>query len=866
MKGSAKDKALVLVTGDVITDHHIYKGERDAPRAKDVFGTMVTETHGGAKLLHEIISKVAEATNNDLPEDEAGYAVQFGLKIDTNLKLPSDHNSYALWSPCAKEKDSKKLVWRMTEPMGYGSKTSSSGHCQDRPHVPGDPATNIIVIDDGALSFRFCAHEKGWPELIDKDNNQLKWVVLKMSSPVAQGDLWRTLSDIVGQKLVVIVSVGDLRREEAGITKGLSWERTIEELLSELKLNATIHDLLKARHLIITFGSDGALWINNADGDRDCHLIYDPSNIEGEWAEKYTGRAFGYLSCFTAGVVSELARPEDKADIGKGIMAGLSAMRELHLEGHGEVGGSAPEFPFAKVAEIIRGPIKGYYKAQVPFFYGVANSFASSWTIMAGNNKINESSKPLYGLARRVAIFGVKALANAPYARFGKLLTVDRREIESLRGIQRLVKNYYGKGKSSRPLSIAVFGPPGSGKSFAIKQIAEGVIGKEKPLEFNLSQFTKSENLIEAFHQVRDKAIKGTMPFVFWDEFDSKKYEWLQYLLAPMQDGEFREGQISHPIGKCVFVFAGATSFTMESFGPQDKQSEDYKEFKMRKGPDFVSRLSGYLNVLGPNPRQKFDKENNKWVNDDAPADISFPVRRALLLRANLGLKQDEKLEIDKGLLSAFLENKEFTHGARSMETIALLAQGAKKSSLRRSDLPPQEQMSLHVEYGEFMDIIKRDLPFKLNAEKLAHDIHEVFRSANRGNENDKDYKDLSENIKDSNIKAASRIPEVLSHASLLVQPAKPEGGPDSLSDEEIEKAIEGHIETLAEAEHDGWMEEKYQNGYVYGPQKDEKKRTHNLLIPYSALPDSEKQKDRDHVRSYPDIVKKVGFKIIHNR
>lgn len=90
-----------------------------------------------------------------------------------------------------------------------------------------------------------------------------------------------------------------------------------------------------------------------------------------------------------------------------------------------------------------------------------------------------------------------------------------------------------------------------------------------------------------------------------------------------MQDGLFQEGQISHPIGKCLFIFAGATSATYEHFGPRnpDRMSKEEREslgsrlrdvedywrtFILKKGPDFHSRLSGYLNVLGRVPKLRW--------------------------------------------------------------------------------------------------------------------------------------------------------------------------------------------------------------------------------------------------------------------
>jgi hypothetical protein len=144
-----------------------------------------------------------------------------------------------------------------------------------------------------------------------------------------------------------------------------------------------------------------------------------------------------------------------------------------------------------------------------------------------------------------------------PWGQFGELLTVDRQEIESYRSIRNLVGEYARQKKVSRPLSIAVFGTPGSGKSFGVTEMAKSLLPDQiVTITFNLSQFDSPIDLLSALHQVRDIGLSGKIPLVFWDEFDTSLGEtplgWLRYFLAPMQDGKFQEAHISHPIGRAI--------------------------------------------------------------------------------------------------------------------------------------------------------------------------------------------------------------------------------------------------------------------------------------------------------------------------
>ena len=77
-------------------------------------------------------------------------------------------------------------------------------------------------------------------------------------------------------------------------------------------------------------------------------------------------------------------------------------------------------------------------------------------------------------------------------------------------------------------------------------------------MEFNLSQFRDPVELTVAFHKIRDAVLKGKIPLAFFDEFDANldvRFGWLKYFLAPMQDGEFRDGEVMHPLGKGNLYF-----------------------------------------------------------------------------------------------------------------------------------------------------------------------------------------------------------------------------------------------------------------------------------------------------------------------
>ena len=69
--------------------------------------------------------------------------------------------------------------------------------------------------------------------------------------------------------------------------------------------------------------------------------------------------------------------------------------------------------------------------------------------------------------------------------------------------------------------------------------------------------------------------------------------------------------------------------------------------------------------------------------------------------------------------------------------------------------------------------------------------------------------------------------------------------------------------EAIAENAHDIWAKARIKDGWTYGPERDDVHKKHPDLIPYSALPDGEKEYDRLMALDTIRLVKKLGFDIV---
>jgi len=862
-------KKTFLILGDIALDNYIIPGERnfsDSPGTKP--GTRTASLKGGAFLIYSFLSGF-----------EGPEYVCFGHDPKLFNKLPGQNCSYASLD-CFKEKDRK--IWKINQQFGFGTFTGKFVY----PPVDKSrklPGPDIVVIDDAGMDFGSHTNRKAWPSMgslcmrsVSNPDGPVM-VICKKSGDIGKGELWMELLEdsVRGNiNLVTVVSVNDIRKQDARISTKISWEQTALDLVYELKTNSRLAALKNTNFLVVNVGTAGALLvIRKPDGSMIYRLIFDPKNLENEWEGSRQGGVIGLMSCFTAAFASslDLTRAGDDYRMEDSIKSGLAAVRRFIETGY-LVSPKGIGLPAREIRDAAPGQAVSFSSAFIPSPEDDPSFLNRKWNILLDNYRSSgiPADGPLYAIARNVALNGPIVLNNIPSLSLRKLFTVDRTEIESFRIIRKLIESYKVQKSFSNPLSIAVFGPPGSGKSFGVREIAKGVLGHETPfLEFNISQFSGPADLIGAFHQVRDEVLKGAIPVVFWDEFDSKEYDYLQYLLAPMQDGTFQEGQITHTLGKCIMVFAGATCPGMQTFVNLGKSGDPQKAalFRYKKGPDFASRMHGYINVLGPNQTMMTTPELECLPD---PSDLCFPIRRALFIRSILGLSATDHPEIDHGLLNALIKADKYSHGARSLTNLLkTLKENSGGRKILRSHLPGNQVLELYVgDVSSFLKSMNESQLVQENIEPIARAIHYAWKSAAKAKNPEyvAEYEILPVFIKASNVDAAARIPIVLGKAGLKVISAAGDG---VLSKEQYLRLIkkDGNkiLEIMAGEEHRLWCEFYYRNDWRYGEIRDDYSKVHNCLVDYDdpRLSEDDRDKDRDQVARYREFLEKVGLGIV---
>jgi hypothetical protein len=350
---------------------------------------------------------------------------------------------------------------------------------------------------------------------------------------------------------------------------------------------------------------------------------------------------------------------------------------------------------------------------------------------------------------------------------------------------------------------------------------------------------------------VRDIVFEDKLPLVFFDEFDSGELKWLKNFLMPMQDGKFKDASGEHPLGKCILVFAGGTASSFKEFtAPMNSANEQVqRRFRNVKGPDFASRIKGTIDIAGPNRR------------DDS--DNAYILRRALLLRSLC--ERDERLKanvkagenfIDENILRAMLYVPEYKHGARSMETILKMSK-IENGVWLPSGLPMGSQMSVHLNGRKFTDILLINVLEQSLEGRIAWAIHEKFvrymTDKQKKRPNAKPWEELSVEFKLSNLNQARSYREKLAliKCEMTLKDENREAVTAFTDDEVLPMAIQ---------EHQRWMDEKTEDGWVYAKVRNDSKKHHDCLVEWDKLSEEVQNWDKEPVRNMIEILDHVGY------
>jgi ryanodine receptor 2 len=85
-------------------------------------------------------------------------------------------------------------------------------------------------------------------------------------------------------------------------------------------------------------------------------------------------------------------------------------------------------------------------------------------------------------------------------------------------------------------------------------------------------------------------------------------------------------------------------------------------------------------------------------------------------------------------------------------------------------------------------------------------------------------------------------------------------------SNVQLTRDLEELVERLAENNHDTWAQKRIDEGWRYGPRRNDDAKEHPDLVPYDQLPESEKEYDRRTVTEALKAVVAFGYELRKRR
>ncbi len=586
----------------------------------------------------------------------------------------------------------------------------------------------MLLIDDSGVPPQIC-------EDIVKLNPGLWCMALGIS--VAY---WQKWAAILGERFTLFCRLSDLETTRMEMDASVNWETIVAMCLRALRTDEVgLWDNEKHRficHIIVEMFPHGLLYV----GPDGTFFRYRKNHLP----EKSSPRQRGAVPCYDTMVTSMLAidamrfrgfefRRNYFYDFSKRVLLNWQVLYD-----HGYYFSDGLEFPNLDFSSTFPdGSPCSFIDLTTPDPNFItlpphSDEFEATLELVASQVWSSEKKKALRTFFSSRAWFPGKDITydcidvivsvlhylkeevnrgtgfdQLPIFQIGHLRTTDPAEIDPVITLHNVMDSYVSKESVLRPLCIGVFGPPGAGKSFAVKQIASQISKKftGNPFdfyEFNLTQFASPDEINAAIDPVRASVAQGKVPIAFWDEFDCRydddEFGYLRYFLPAMQDGVTYVHGIPFHIGRAIFVFAGGVKSSYEGMenlldiqDPVERQ-----HIKTLKIPDFMSRLRVVLDIDGIEIEESL-------LCDPASSEDLEELRRILLKRAFIIAHQMQThwrtaARKTSGLLLRLLL-ADYKFGARSIEAVIEASRAADRLVYGLPELIAPSAARIHAQW-----------------------------------------------------------------------------------------------------------------------------------------------------------------------
>ncbi len=89
---------------------------------------------------------------------------------------------------------------------------------------------------------------------------------------------------------------------------------------------------------------------------------------------------------------------------------------------------------------------------------------------------------------------------------------------------------------------------------------------------------------------------------------------------------------------------------------------------------------------------------------------------------------------------------------------------------------------------------------------------------------------------------------------------------PVDTSDVQLPEELNALVEDMAKNVHEVWAQNRVQQGWIYGSERNDTLKHHPCMVAYEELPEQERAYDRDTAVETLKLIIKLGFKIVRDK